>query len=166
MNRKRDNIGGSERRARETSVSQEDYLKAIYNMQVELQDPISARLSEALGVTPPAVTTALKRMVRRGHVRLDHKTGRIRLTPKGRAIAQSLALRHRLIEKLLTDVLGMDWKLVHAEAEKLEHAISRELERRLLDYFGRDGSCPAGRQNSAARERSRSRKPARGRSCG
>ena len=161
MNRKRDNIGGSERRARETSVSQEDYLKAIYNMQVELQDPISARLSEALGVTPPAVTTALKRMARRGHVRLDHKTGRIRLTPKGRAIAQSLALRHRLIEKLLTDVLGMDWKLVHAEAEKLEHAISRELERRLLDYFGRDGSCPHGNPliGGAAKLRRQGAKP-------
>lgn len=126
------------------SVSQEDYLKAIYGMQLELQEPISARLSEALKVTPPAVTTALKRMARRGLGRLDPKTGHIRLTPKGRAIAQSLVLRHRLIEKLLTEVLGMDWKEVHAEAEKMEHAISEELERRLLDYFGRDGSCPHG----------------------
>jgi DtxR family Mn-dependent transcriptional regulator len=131
-------------RARQVSVSEEDYLKAIYNMQLELQEPISARLSEALGVTPPAVTTALKRMQRRGHVRLDPKAGRIRLTAKGRAIAQSLVLRHRLIERLLTDVLGMDWKVVHAEAEKLEHAISKELERRLLERFGRDSACPHG----------------------
>jgi DtxR family Mn-dependent transcriptional regulator len=131
-------------RARQVSVSEEDYLKAIYHMQLELQEPISARLSEALGVTPPAVTTALKRMARRGHVRLDSKAGRIRLTPKGRAIAQSLVLRHRLIERLLTDVLGMDWKVVHGEAEKLEHAISKELERRLLERFGRDAACPHG----------------------
>lgn len=113
-------------------------------MQLELQAPISARLSEALGVTPPAVTAALRRMARRGHVRLDSKGGRIRLTAKGRAIGQRLVLRHRLIERLLTDVLGMDWKVVHDEAEKLEHAISPEIERRLLNRFGRDSSCPHG----------------------
>jgi DtxR family Mn-dependent transcriptional regulator len=131
-------------RSRHASVSEEDYLKAIYHMQLELQEPISARLSEALGVTPPAVTTALKRLARRGNVRLDSKEGRIRLTPKGRSIAQSLVLRHRLIERLLTDVLGMDWKVVHNEAEKLEHAISPEVERRLLERFGRDSACPHG----------------------
>ena len=131
-------------RTRQVSVSEEDYLKAIYHMQLELQEPISARLSEALGVTPPAVTAALRRMARRGHVRLDSKGGRIRLTAKGRAIAQTLVLRHRLIERLLTDVLGMDWKVVHEEAEKLEHAISPEIERRLLERFGRDSSCPHG----------------------
>ena len=131
-------------RAAQASVSEEDYLKAIYHMQLELQEPISARLSEALGVTPPAVTTALKRMARRGNVRLDPHAGRIRLTPKGRALAQSMVLRHRLIERLLTDVLGMDWKVVHDEAEKLEHAISKELERRLLERFGRDSACPHG----------------------
>lgn len=131
-------------RARQASVSEEDYLKAIYGMQLELQEPISARLSEALGVTPPAVTTALRRLARRGHVRVDPKAGRIGLTPKGRGIAQSLVLRHRLVERLLTDVLGMDWKVVHAEAEKLEHAISRDLERRLLERFGRDSACPHG----------------------
>jgi len=131
-------------RARHASVSEEDYLKAIYHMQLELQEPISARLSEALGVTPPAVTTALRRLARRGHVRVDPKGGRIRLTSKGRGVAQSLVLRHRLVERLLTDVLGMDWKVVHAEAEKLEHAISRDLERRLLGRFGRDSACPHG----------------------
>jgi DtxR family Mn-dependent transcriptional regulator len=131
-------------RRREVSVSEEDYLKAIYHMQLELQEPISARLSEALGVTPPAVTTALRRMARRGHVRLDATAGTIRLTPKGRGIAQSLVVRHRLIERLLTDVLGMDWKVVHAEAEKLEHAISKDVERRLLERFGRESACPHG----------------------
>lgn len=135
---------GKAPRSRQVSVSEEDYLKAIHGMQLELQEPISARLSEALGVTPPAVTTALKRMARRGHVRLDSKAGHIRLTSKGRRIAQSLVLRHRLIERLLTDVLGMDWKVVHEEAEKLEHAISKEVERRLLERFGRDSACPHG----------------------
>ncbi len=132
------------RAARQASVSEQDYLKAIYHMRLDLQEPISARLSEALGVTPPAVTTALKRMARHGYVRLDAPSGAIHLTPRGRAIAQRLILRHRLIERLLTDVLGMDWKEVHAEAERIEHAISHELERRLLDYFGRDSTCPHG----------------------
>jgi DtxR family Mn-dependent transcriptional regulator len=136
--------GVAHRGSRQVSVSEEDYLKAIYGMQLELQEPISARLSEALGVTPPAVTAALRRMARRGHVRVNPKDGQIRLTSKGRGIAQSLVLRHRLIERLLTDVLGMDWKVVHAEAEKLEHAISKDLERRLVERFGRDSSCPHG----------------------
>jgi DtxR family Mn-dependent transcriptional regulator len=136
--------GGPERAKKQVSVSQEDYLKAIYEMQQESREPISARLSEALEVTAPAVSTALRRMVRHGYVRLDPRSGRIRLTAKGRGVAQRLVLRHRLIEKLLTDVLGMDWKRVHSEAENLEHAISAEVERRLLSYFGRDATCPHG----------------------
>ncbi|HUU13578.1 MAG TPA: metal-dependent transcriptional regulator [Terriglobia bacterium] len=130
--------------AEHASISQEDYLKVIYKMLSSSEEPISARLSEQLKVTPPAVTTALKRMARHGYVRLDSRSGHIRLTRQGRRIARRLVLRHRLVEKLLTEVLGMDWKVVHEEAEKLEHAISEEVERRLLEYFGRDGTCPHG----------------------
>lgn len=125
------------------TASQEDYLRAISGMEEENQIPISARLSEELNVTPPAVTTALRRMARDGYVRLNAQ-GQIRLTAKGRAIARHLSLRHRLAEKLLTDVLGMEWHKVHEEAEKLEHAISPEVEKRLLARFGRDGCCPHG----------------------
>lgn len=126
-----------------TTVSQEDYLKAIRKMQEEAQVPISARLSEELGVTPPAVTAALKRMARNGYVRLGPR-GRINLTPKGRGIADHLVLRHRLAEKLLTEVLGMSWTRVHEEAERLEHAISPEVEELLLNHFGHEGRCPHG----------------------
>lgn len=125
------------------TVSQEDYLKAIRKMQQEELVPISARLSEELGVTPPAVTAALKRMARNGYVKLGPR-GRITLTVKGREIADHLVLRHRLAEKLLTDVLGMSWTHVHEEAERLEHAISPEVEGLLLNYFGRDSRCPHG----------------------
>lgn len=125
------------------TVSQEDYLKAIRKMQQEELVPISARLSEELGVTPPAVTAALKRMARNGYVKLGPR-GRIALSGKGREIADHLVLRHRLAEKLLTDVLGMSWTRVHEEAEKLEHAISPEVEELLLKYFGRDSRCPHG----------------------
>ena len=78
-----------------TSVSQEDYLKSIWEMLEEAQTPISARLAEDLRVTPPAVTAALKRMTRDGHVRVE-RSGRIDLTRKGRAVAERLALQQDL----------------------------------------------------------------------
>lgn len=130
-------------RRERTSVSQEDYLKAILEMEHEEQVPISARLSEELGVTPPAVTAALKRMARKGTVKLGAR-GRIGLTARGRELAEHLIVRHQLAEKLLAEVLGMSWTRVHEEAEKLEHAISPVLEDLLLKYFGRETSCPHG----------------------
>src|SRR6202451_754450 len=91
-----------------TSVSQEDYLKAIWEIVQEEQIPISARLAEDLGVTPPAVTAALKRMTGGGFLRV-RRGGQIELSEKGKDIAQHLVLRHRLAEKLLTDVIGLEW---------------------------------------------------------
>lgn len=126
-----------------TSVSQEDYLKAIWKIVQEDQVPISARLAEELDVTPPAVTAALKRMTRDGYLKVQ-RDGRIHLTAKGKDVAEHLVLRHRLAEKLLTDVIGLEWSKVHDEAEKLEHAISPEVETLLLQRFGADSSCPHG----------------------
>lgn len=126
-----------------TSVSQEDYLKAIWEMLEENQTPISARLAEELNVTPPAVTAALKRMTRDGHVRME-RSGKIDLTRKGRQVAEHLALRHQLAEKLLTDVIGLSWAKAHDEAERMEHAISPEVEALLLKRFGTKSSCPHG----------------------
>src|SRR5579862_7065436 len=130
-------------RREKTSVSQEDYLKSIWEMLEEAQTPISARLAEELNVTPPAVTAALKRMTRDGHVRVE-RTGRIDLTRKGRAVAERLALRHQLAEMLLTEVIGLSWAKAHDEAERLEHAISPEVEALLLKRFGDKKSCPHG----------------------
>lgn len=126
-----------------TSVSQEDYLKQIWEIVQEEQTPISARLAEDLGVTPPAVTAALKRMTRGGFLRVE-RNGKIELTPKGRKIAQHLVLRHRLAEKLLTDVIGIEWSRAHEEAERLEHGVSPEAVRLLLKRFGREARCPHG----------------------
>ena len=126
-----------------TSVSQEDYLKAIWEMLEEDQTPISARLAEELKVTPPAVTAALKRMTRDGHVRVE-RTGRIDLTRKGRMVAERLALRHQLAEMLLTEMIGLSWAKAHDEAERLEHGISAEVEALLLKRFGDKKSCPHG----------------------
>jgi DtxR family transcriptional regulator, Mn-dependent transcriptional regulator len=130
-------------RREKTSVSQEDYLKSIWEMLEEAQTPISARLAEELNVTPPAVTAALKRMTRDGHVKVD-RSGRIDLTRKGRALAERLALRHQLAEILLTEVIGLPWSKAHDEAERMEHAISPEVEALLLKRFGDKKSCPHG----------------------
>ena len=126
-----------------TSVSREDYLKAFWEMLEEIQVPISARLAEELGVTPPAVTAALKRMARDGHVKVE-RGGRILLTAKGRKVAQHLMLRHQLAEMLLTEVIGLPWAKAHAEAERLEHAISPEVEALLLKRFAGQRTCPHG----------------------
>ena len=126
-----------------TSVSQEDYLKAIWEMLEGDQVPISARLAEELEVTPPAVTAALKRMARDGHVHVA-RDGRIDLTRKGRSVAERLALRHQLAEILLTEVIGLSWAKAHDEAERLEHGISPEVEALLLKRFGSKRSCPHG----------------------
>lgn len=126
-----------------TTVSQEDYLKAIWEIMQEEQVPISARLAEELGVTPPAVTAALKRMTRDRYLRVA-RDGRIELTAKGRQVAQHLVLRHRLAEKLLTEVIGLEWSKAHDEAERLEHGISPKVEALLLKRFGAGSRCPHG----------------------
>jgi len=126
-----------------TSVSQEDYLKAIWEMLEENQLPISARLAEELDVTPPAVTAALKRMARDGHVKV-HRGGQIHLTAKGRKVAEHLMLRHQLAEMLLTEIIGLPWSKSHAEAERMEHAISPEVEALLLKRFANHKTCPHG----------------------
>jgi DtxR family Mn-dependent transcriptional regulator len=72
------------------------------------------------------------------------RDGRIRLSAKGRGIAQHLALRHQLAEKLLTEIIGLDWEKAHEEAERLEHGISPEVEALLLARFGSDSICPHG----------------------
>jgi DtxR family Mn-dependent transcriptional regulator len=130
-------------RREKTSVSQEDYLKAIWEIVLDEQAPISARLAEDLGVTPPAVTAALKRMMRGGYLRVL-RDGRIELSPKGKGIAQHLVLRHRLAEKLLTDVIGLEWSRAHEEAERLEHGMSPEVVNLLMKRFGRESCCPHG----------------------
>lgn len=130
-------------RREKTSVSQEDYLKAIWEMLEEEQTPISARLAEELKVTPPAVTAALKRMTRDGFLRVE-RSGRIDLTKKGRQVAERLALRHQLAELLLTEVIGLSWARAHDEAERMEHAISEEVEALLLKRFSGYVACPHG----------------------
>jgi DtxR family transcriptional regulator, Mn-dependent transcriptional regulator len=126
------------------TISKENYLKAIAEAESEGETVIAAALARWLNVSPPAVTMAIKRLKRDNLIKVDRE-GEIRLTDEGRAIATRLLHRHHLIERMLTEVFGMEWYKVHDEAEQLEHAVSEDFERRLRDKLGTvDDACPHG----------------------
>jgi DtxR family Mn-dependent transcriptional regulator len=119
------------------------YLEAIYYMWSEGEPPRSARLADWLGVSRPTVTVGLRRMARDGMVRMNGRK-EIELTTAGRRAAESIVRRHRIMERWLTDVLGLDWVLADAEAARLEHAVSEIVEQRLYEALGRPRTCPHG----------------------
>src|SRR5215470_6672371 len=125
------------------TVSKEDYLKAILEAEGEGEAVISATLAHWLSVSPPAVTMALRRLKRDGLVRVL-ADGTVKLTSAGRKIARHLTLRHHLIERMLSELFGMEWYKVHDEAERLEHAVSPDFEAKLLARLGSGGACPHG----------------------
>ncbi|HSY65947.1 MAG TPA: metal-dependent transcriptional regulator, partial [Terriglobales bacterium] len=125
------------------TVSKEDYLKAILAAESEGETVISATLAHWLSVSAPAVTMALRRLKKDGLVRVQGD-GQVGLTAGGRKIARRLTLRHHLIERMLSEIFGMEWYRVHDEAERLEHAVSPDFEARLLAKLGRGGACPHG----------------------
>jgi len=112
-------------------------------MWSEGEPPRSARLADWLGVTRPTVTVALRRMTRDGMVRMNNRK-EIELTAAGRRAAESIVRRHRIMERWLTDVLGLDWVTADAEAARLEHAVSEVVEQRLYEAIGRPRTCPHG----------------------
>jgi DtxR family Mn-dependent transcriptional regulator len=119
------------------------YLEAIYYIRAEGEVVRSARLADWLSVSRPTVTVALRRMVRDGMVRLNaHKE--IALTARGDAAAAAIVRRHRIVERWMTDVLGLDWVAADAEAERLEHAVSEVVEERLYRTLGGPKTCPHG----------------------
>jgi DtxR family Mn-dependent transcriptional regulator len=119
------------------------YLEAIYYIRAEGERVRSARLADWLSVSRPTVTVALRRMTRDGMVRLNaHKE--IELTARGDQAAAAIVRRHRIMERWLTDVLGLDWVTADAEAERLEHAVSEVVEQTLYRSLGRPKTCPHG----------------------
>src|SRR5581483_3518570 len=86
---------------------------------------------------------AIKRLKRDALIRVAPE-GQITLTPSGREIATRLLNRHHLIERMLTEVFGLEWYKVHDEAEQLEHAVSTDFEQKLVEKLGRNGVCPHG----------------------
>jgi DtxR family transcriptional regulator, Mn-dependent transcriptional regulator len=125
------------------SATVEEYLETIYNMSMENEVVIGARLAEKFGVSAPTVTETLKRLVRDGYVEMDNKR-QVTLTEAGIRAAESVLRRHRLTERFLTDMLGMQWHQVHEEASRLEHFISGAVEARVLTTLNHPTTCPHG----------------------
>jgi DtxR family transcriptional regulator, Mn-dependent transcriptional regulator len=121
------------------TISKENYLKAIAEAEGEGETVIAATLARWLKVSAPAVTMAIRRLKRDGLIRVSTE-GEITLKKEGRAIADRILQRHHLIERMLTEIFGMEWYKVHDEAEQLEHAVSSDFERRLIDKLGPNGN--------------------------
>lgn len=135
--------GASSPPAAHPSATVEEYLETIYNLGMEGEVVIGARLAERFRVAPPTVTETLKRMVRDGLVEMDSRR-QITLTPRGVELAEAVLRRHRLTERFLTDMLGMQWHQVHEEACRLEHHISGAVEARVVAALGSPTTCPHG----------------------
>ena len=120
----------------------EEYLESIYKLQQD-QHPVStSRLAEHLRLSPPSVSEMVKKLANKGL--LSHTEKGVCLTEKGKSIAKKVIRRHRLSERLLTDILGFRWDEVHEEACRLEHAISPEMEERIEKSLGNPRTCPHG----------------------
>jgi DtxR family transcriptional regulator, Mn-dependent transcriptional regulator len=120
----------------------EEYLTTIYELVEDGVSVIQARLVERLGHAAPTVGEMTKRLVAEGHVTLDGRA--ITMTAKGRALAESVVRKHRLAERLLTDVIGLPWEKAHLEAGRWEHVISDEVEERLRIILDDPNTCPHG----------------------
>jgi DtxR family transcriptional regulator, Mn-dependent transcriptional regulator len=125
------------------TISKENYLKGIAEAESEGETVKAATLSRWLNVTAPAVTMAIKRLKRDALI-LVGEEGHITLTAAGREIANRILNRHHLIERMLTEIFGMEWYKVHEEAEQLEHAVSGDFERKLVEKLGAGEACPHG----------------------
>lgn len=120
----------------------EEYLESIYKLQQE-QHPVStSRLAEHLKLSPPSVSEMVKKLASKELV--SHTEKGVCLTDEGKSIAKKVIRRHRLSERLLTDILGFKWDEVHDEACRLEHAISPEMEERIEKSLGNPKTCPHG----------------------
>ena len=125
------------------SSAVEEYLQGIYTLADENGHVVSARLAEFLGFSAPAVSEMVHRLERDGLVSLDdHKE--VHLTKSGKTQADSIVRRHRLAERFLVEILGFEWWKTHEEAERLEHAMSPEMEARMVRVLGDPQTCPHG----------------------
>jgi DtxR family Mn-dependent transcriptional regulator len=121
----------------------EDYLRTIYSLEEEIQPVIAARVAEEVGVTPSTMVSTLRRLEREGYLKVLRRK-EIHLTTEGRQVAERILRRHFLLERFLTDLLGLDWVKAHQEAHRLEHAVSQEVEDRLAKLLNYPTTCPHG----------------------
>lgn len=121
----------------------EEYLETILSIEEDGVVPIRARIVERLGLSAAAVSETINRLVDQGYTELLEDRS-IRLTEKGRTLGTTIVRRHRLAERLLTDVIGLEWEKVHREADRWEHAISADVEAKLIELLGDPMTCPHG----------------------
>ncbi len=119
----------------------EEYCEAVFELREDDVDVIQARIAERLGVSRPAVSEMVKRMEHEGLLEVD---GQIRLTRTGSRLAERVVRRHRLAERLLTDILGLSWAEAHKEAGRWEHVISDNVEVAIDRLLGAPTTCPHG----------------------
>jgi DtxR family Mn-dependent transcriptional regulator len=121
----------------------EMYLRTIYELVEEGIVPLRARIAERLLQSGPTVSQTVARMERDGLLTVEGDR-HLELTDGGRQAATRVMRKHRLVERLLTDVIGLDWELVHAEACRWEHVMSETVERRLVELLGHPTESPYG----------------------
>jgi len=120
----------------------EEYLETVHSLNEEGTPVIQARIAERLGRSAPSVSEMLDRLVVDGYV--IRKGRAVELTQKGSDLAAKVVRKHRLAERLLVDVIGLEWHKVHKEAGRWEHVISDDVEARLVILLGDPGTCPHG----------------------
>lgn len=121
----------------------EDYLRTVYVLGEDIQPVIAARVADEMSVSASTMVATLRRLQSQGYLKVERRK-EIHLTAKGRRVAEGTLRRHFLTERLLTDVLGMDWVKAHQEAHRLEHAISADVEERLTKLLNHPVTCPHG----------------------
>ncbi|WP_232678159.1 metal-dependent transcriptional regulator [Nocardioides sp. R-C-SC26] len=121
----------------------EMYLRTIYELVEEGIVPLRARIAERLHQSGPTVSQTVARMERDGLLTIEGDR-HLELTEDGRRMATRVMRKHRLAERLLTDVIGLDWELVHDEACRWEHVISENVERRLIELLDHPTESPYG----------------------
>jgi DtxR family Mn-dependent transcriptional regulator len=121
----------------------EMYLRTVFELEEEGIVPLRARIAERLHQSGPTVSQTVARMERDGLLTVEGDR-HLELTPHGRKLAMRVMRKHRLAERLLTDVIGLDWELVHAEACRWEHVMSEQVERRLLAILDHPTLSPYG----------------------
>ncbi len=120
----------------------EEYLETMLSLAEEGVPVIQARIAERLGRSAPSVSEMLERLIDDGYV--SRQGRRLDLTESGRALAEKVVRKHRLAERLLVDVIGLEWHKVHREAGRWEHVISDDVEARLVELLGDPATCPHG----------------------
>lgn len=121
----------------------EMYLRTILDLEEENIVPLRARISERLGHSGPTVSQTVARMERDGLVIVSGDR-HLELTDAGRSKAVHVMRKHRLAERLLADVIGLEWEFVHDEACRWEHVMSEQVERRLIEILGSPRESPYG----------------------